>query len=972
MIGETSLDNLPEIVEPEHQNNELEESQHEEEQTLEERLTELVQNLLNKSCAVAIRAMKDLEQMFLNDEYILELIDCANKLVDTIRDETNRQNKFAYVPPVPNNHLASFLLLRFEEERVNIKKAAICAFQALFPRLADRDPETGVVTYDALIANVCADRLANKCRDLALAVRKQAALTLTRLLQECGLQCERFRSTWLHAVMHQIVDREPSVQQHAAKLISEVLVEPLLHDSVDGGGLVWLLLAAIEEEADLRRLFLRTLVHLHTEKLLSPRIVKLLFNRASKRPQQANACWMLLSELSAFLEVSPAPAIEHWSEHLNLDESNRLIGYMSKLIANRADNLSLQQRNFLKSNIGDALTNHKVNPTYINAVYFAFARVSKGVARGADQPQPPGHAELERFNQRWYSKSLRALDKSVYDESVSDDEIVSFEEQIEEHLRSFQLPPKNNRNEETNENVVTDQPTDDKLIRLLTSIGECIQYTPALINKRLFRLLQVIIASDILKKVHNDHIAEQGTTVLPSTVMSPSNVMSPNTSFHTELPGAPSVAPSQCFGSPTHTVFSGAPGANAPNPYQIRIKKRVFRSELMTRRVRATAVLTLGKLCLQDEQLAKRCIPIFIRELKQNSDHFVRNNIVVVVCDLCIRYTSLVDRYSTILASSLRDPSILIRRQTLMLLTNIIKEQYMKWEGPIIYRYVTTLLDHDPCIQEYAKFCLTDILLPQFRERMFFHHFLECVFNFNEVKHPSRIQPTYDDGFELHSEVDKQCSLEGRQKLNDRLRLYKYMLNTFEDHQKVSILEKIGLEIFVPIVEGGMRLSDLNVRSLLFDALKIMQTSEIKLKMQLGKLDVDYEGDDEEPPELIKSAARKFISTTFRKTIAETVMPHLFAINAFLREKRSPLTEHCYSVILEICRDHQEQLDDFLASDPQLKAEIRFDLKQTAGQQQQNNKNKRGGTPGPRGSEQKRNQKQFQQRSFSQTPAREC
>jgi len=61
----------------------------------------------------------------------------------------------------------------------------------------------------------------------------------------------------------------------------------------------------------------------------------------------------------------------------------------------------------------------------------------------------------------------------------------------------------------------------------------------------------------MLKKVHAEHIAEQGflekfflkifeifsnlgTTVLPSTVMSPSNamsVMSPNTSFHTELPG---------------------------------------------------------------------------------------------------------------------------------------------------------------------------------------------------------------------------------------------------------------------------------------------------------------------------------------------------------------------------------------------------------------------------------------------------
>nr|CAD2141170.1 unnamed protein product [Meloidogyne enterolobii] len=537
--------------------------------------------------------------------------------------------------------------------------------KALFPHLADRDPENGSVTCDALITTVCADRLANKCKDLALAVRKQAALTLTRLLQEYGLNVERFRSTWLHAVMHQIVDREPSVQQHAAKLISEVLVEPLLRDSNASGELVWVLLAAIEEEADLRRLFLRTLVHLHTEKLLSPRIVKLLFNRASKQPQQANACWMMLSELSAFLDVSPAPAIEHWSEHLNLDEQNRLIGYMSKVIANRADCLSLQQRNFLKSNMGDALTNHN----------------------------------------------------------------------------------------------------DDRLIRLLTSIGECIQYTPALINKRLFRLLQVIIASDMLKKC------------MLNILLNKAPLFYHQLSCHLQmLCQCPFNCAFSMFWQSNTYVFSGAPGSTVPNPYQIRIKKRVFHCELMTRRVRATAVLTLGKLCLQDEQLAKKCIPVFIRELKQNSDHFVRNNIVVVVCDLCIRYTSLVDRYSTILASSLRDPSILIRRQTLMLLTNLIKEQYMKWEGPIIYRYVTTLLDHDPCIQEYANFCLTDILLPQFRERMFFHHFLECVFSFNQVKHPSHIKPIYDDGFELHSEVDKQCSLEGRQKFNDRLRLYKYMV----------------------------------------------------------------------------------------------------------------------------------------------------------------------------------------------------
>lgn len=40
-------------------------------------------------------------------------------------------------------------------------------------------------------------------------------------------------------------------------------------------------------------------------------------------------------------------------------------------------------------------------------------------------------------------------------------------------------------------------------------------------------------------------------------------------------------------------------GADSVFNYQIRVKKRILRSELMNRKVRANAVLTLGKLCLQ-------------------------------------------------------------------------------------------------------------------------------------------------------------------------------------------------------------------------------------------------------------------------------------------------------------------------------------------------------------------------------------
>jgi hypothetical protein len=71
-----------------------------------------------------------------------------------------------------------------------------------------------------------------------------------------------------------------------------------------------------------------------------------------------------------------------------------------------------------------------------------------------------------------------------------------------------------------------------------------------------------------------------------------------------------------------------------------------------------------------------------------------------------------------------------------------------------------------------------DILMPQFKERMFFHHFLECVFMFNDVRHASWIPR--EGEFALDAEVDKQCSLEGRTKFEQRMKLYKYMVRNWD------------------------------------------------------------------------------------------------------------------------------------------------------------------------------------------------
>lgn len=53
--------------------------------------------------------------------------------------------------------------------------------------------------------------------------------------------------------------------------------------------------------------------------------------------------------------------------------------------------------------------------------------------------------------------------------------------------------------------------------------------------------------------------------------------------------------------------------------------------------VRAHAYLALGKLCLQRDDLAKKWVPAMARELAVCPDPAVRNNIVVIMSDLCVR-----------------------------------------------------------------------------------------------------------------------------------------------------------------------------------------------------------------------------------------------------------------------------------------------------------------------------------------------
>ena len=51
----------------------------------------------------------------------------------------------------------------------------------------------------------------------------------------------------------------------------------------------------------------------------------------------------------------------------------------------------------------------------------------------------------------------------------------------------------------------------------------------------------------------------------------------------------------------------------------------------------------------------------------------VRSNVVLVMCDLCVRYTNMLERYLPSISACLQDNHMLVREQTLTMLTSLLQ-----------------------------------------------------------------------------------------------------------------------------------------------------------------------------------------------------------------------------------------------------------------------------------------------------------
>ena len=305
-------------------------------------------------------------------------------------------------------------------------------------------------------------------------------------------------------------------------------------------------------------------------------------------------------------------------------------------------------------------------------------------------------------------------------------------------------------------------------------------------------------------------------------------------------------------------------------------------------------LVALGKMSLQDPPLAKKCVSLFLRELELTASAVIRNNVLVVLTDLCVRYTSLVDPHVPKLAACLRDPSDLVRQHALVLITTLLCTDYVKWKGPLFFRYLLALVDDSPLIREQAQQCLLKVLHPKSGHHICYAYLVEAMFVLNDnTKHPAynRFPATFEER--------ARFSLPGAGANAERRRdIYRLLLAICTDEQRFQVTSKLCEEVLGAVADGALALGD--VHDVLDDALHVLASKEIKLSaaQRFGSAaagggdeaaDDDGGGGAGGPAAANAAAKGKLLSQVARRNAMQNVVPTLAALKHVLERACSPL-----------------------------------------------------------------------------------
>jgi TolA-binding protein len=341
-------------------------------------------------------------------------------------------------------------------------------------------------------------------------------------------------------------------------------------------------------------------------------------------------------------------------------------------------------------------------------------------------------------------------------------------------------------------------------------------------------------------------------------------------------------------------------------------------------KLQALTIVTLGKMCLQNESQAKKIIPAFGQILETTPDPSIKNNIMYALTDMCVRYASLVDPLLPQMTACLRDRFVAVRRTTLILLIHLLQEDYLKirGNGRFFFRILQAYQDPSEEIRHLTTFYLQQRLLKRIPKIMY-SNFVESLFHFNDyTSHASY------NKFIVTEKEKKMFNMSGSANQPARRELYCFMLTNMNDEERFQTTYRLSQDILGGVVEGTVSLGTESLQ-LLQDTFFCLASDQIKLQSLKSKAGAEDEPETEQDMagKVMEAAKKTIISGAVKKNVIENIIPIIIALKHKLESIKSPLISDLFSYLRRLMEDFKTEVSDILSADKQLAKEIEFELR---------------------------------------------
>ncbi|KAL6061676.1 Condensin-2 complex subunit D3 [Balamuthia mandrillaris] len=800
--------------------------------------------------------------------------------------------------------LLDLLKRRALDEKCNVRKSAIQLLEVL-----------GLSQEELLLGAAEIRFLGERCEDPSVSIRKQAMISLGNLMRRHPSHPLLYK-TWLQTVLPMIADAEATIQERCLDEVEAIILSRLIHstnknsssyDANAVGGSVWLLLNHIDSETER---YLERICHLlERQKRLSKSLVDTL-QKAIQQPSASTSSaaavqggWMLLQHVAATAScrsrISPTLIFECYCKAIGLQQQEEEeVEHSQQSSPPQPQQQQLVRILEVLQQVAHRLTTAQARLLLADLTLHlksfnqppllvqAMIQTTKTLLLDAAHSTANERERNQRLHD-WASQLLTICDQHISAYVLPPQKLQLDKMDYGFSPSSSPVNAANPSSSEQNESGGSSaELSAESVICHLFTLGEVSQLCPKAVPKRLVTVVQALVAQ-----------------TLPLSA-------------------------------------AGNDDGNGEGPQQ---RQRIIPSS-----VRGYALVTLGKLCLEDEALAKRSVPAFARELETSPSPVVRNNVIVIMCDLCIRYTSLVDRYVPNLAGCIRDPSELVRRQTLLLLSRLLQEDYVKWKGTLFYRFVVALVDESHSVRQFAHFCLHNFSTTKNAGNMFFNHFIDTIFHLNGCKQ----HPTYNQ-VPQNAKEQERFSFIGPTNKRKRHAIYKTLLRSFTEEQKFNTIHKLCQDVLGGVVDGVLNVSSIigdspsaltttnAAMDVVADSLEILMSKDIKVTPTSfvggvpGKAaatedeeDAELQVQDEERNKALAEAKGKLISQLTRKNVIENIVPILIHLKHLFEQQRSPLLGPLMQYLADLMKDYKHEIDDIMVADKQLAKELSYDLRQ--------------------------------------------